>query len=127
MATLLERLMTGRSAAEGVAAQTMPFRLAHRIAVNRTVAGVHYPIDSAAGAAMGCMIGEAIWSMLHSEPGAADAPPHWCGAFTPGVTLPTEDDFLLSNMDTGWTRNAAHTVEAGPITTAYRSALAREW
>ena len=34
--------------------------LAEHIAVNRTVAGVHYPIDSWAGAALGVAIGQAI-------------------------------------------------------------------
>ncbi|WP_299706996.1 phosphatase PAP2 family protein [uncultured Tateyamaria sp.] len=67
MATLLARLMDNeKSAQDGMQEHTMPYRLAHRIAVNRTIAGVHYPIDSAAGAVMGCMIGEAIWSMLKS-------------------------------------------------------------
>jgi PAP2 superfamily len=34
------------------------FRLASRIAVNRTIAGVHYPIDSAAGMLLGQSIAE---------------------------------------------------------------------
>jgi membrane-associated phospholipid phosphatase len=34
--------------------------LAERIAVNRTVAGVHFPIDSWAGAVLGTAIGEAV-------------------------------------------------------------------
>jgi hypothetical protein len=34
--------------------------LAERISVNRTVAGVHYPIDSCAGAVLGTAIGEVI-------------------------------------------------------------------
>jgi membrane-associated phospholipid phosphatase len=34
--------------------------LAERIAANRTVAGVHYPIDSWAGAALGTVIGRAV-------------------------------------------------------------------
>jgi membrane-associated phospholipid phosphatase len=37
---------------------TQLMRLASRVAVNRTVAGVHFPVDSAAGALLGITLGE---------------------------------------------------------------------
>ena len=43
---------------------TLLMRLAARIAENRTVAGVHYPLDSFAGAAMGIAIGEYLVNAL---------------------------------------------------------------
>lgn len=64
IATVLHYLMTGHSALEGVAANAMPFRLAQRIAVNRTIAGVHFPVDSLAGAVMGCALGDAIVALM---------------------------------------------------------------
>jgi hypothetical protein len=70
IATVLHRLETGQSAADGIGGRTtaMPFRTAHRIAVNRTIAGVHFPVDSAAGAILGCMIGEAVHSAATTGP-----------------------------------------------------------
>lgn len=50
IATVLHCLSTGNGPRHGVKEQALPFRLAHRIAVNRTVAGVHFPVDSLAGA-----------------------------------------------------------------------------
>jgi PAP2 superfamily len=64
IATILHRLMTGKDSADGLANWRMVFRLAHRIAVNRTVAGLHFPIDSAAGAVLGCAIGDAFCDLL---------------------------------------------------------------
>lgn len=61
IAATLHRLMSGQSAAQGVADwEAMVLPAAHRIAVNRTIAGVHYPVDSAAGAVLGLTIAEAV-------------------------------------------------------------------
>jgi hypothetical protein len=49
----------------------MAFRLAHRIASNRSVAGVHFPVDSAAGAIIGCLMGDALYRVAT---GATDWP-----------------------------------------------------
>lgn len=71
VATLMHRLMTGAGPKAGVGASAQLYRLAHRIASNRTVAGVHFPIDSAAGALMGCLLGEYVFGLAH---GAAPVP-----------------------------------------------------
>jgi membrane-associated phospholipid phosphatase len=55
-------------ALDGVEALEMPFRIAHRIAVNRTVAGLHFPVDNAAGAFLGLMLGEAILAICTPKP-----------------------------------------------------------
>lgn len=67
IATVLHFLMTGQKPLTGMQNWAMPFRLAHRIAVNRTVAGVHFPVDSAAGALLGCSIGQAVINLLMGE------------------------------------------------------------
>jgi len=68
IATLLHRLMTGESAYHGVKNSAQVFRVAHRIAANRTVAGVHYPMDSAAGAVLGVAYGEHVFRLAIGLP-----------------------------------------------------------
>ncbi len=46
--------------ADPVARTELVFAQAHRIAVNRTVAGLHFPVDSRAGAVLGMQIGRII-------------------------------------------------------------------
>ena len=47
------------------------YRLAARIAINRTVAGVHFPVDSAAGAILGITLGEFIAARATGKPASS--------------------------------------------------------
>jgi membrane-associated phospholipid phosphatase len=42
---------------------TQLMRLASRIAINRTIAGVHFPVDSAAGCFLGIQLGRYLWRL----------------------------------------------------------------
>ncbi|MBS8259330.1 phosphatase PAP2 family protein [Roseibium polysiphoniae] len=62
--TVLEALATSWGGFEDLDNRIVMMRgLAERIAVNRTVAGVHYPIDSWAGATLGTAIGKIILNL----------------------------------------------------------------
>lgn len=67
LATVLHWLSKKQDPAKGIKNAEIPFRIAHRIALNRTVAGVHYPVDNAGGAMLGCMIGDAVIRHLISK------------------------------------------------------------
>jgi membrane-associated phospholipid phosphatase len=72
LATVLAHLSRGEGAKASVQDFRLPFVLAHRIATNRTVAGVHFPVDSRAGAFVGCLLGEAFVALATGrKPGGA--------------------------------------------------------
>jgi len=70
IATLIYWLSTGEMPKAGIKAGAQEFRLAHRIATNRTIAGVHYPMDSASGALMGCVLGAHVIHQALNKPSA---------------------------------------------------------
>ncbi|MEO1456015.1 MAG: phosphatase PAP2 family protein [Pseudomonadota bacterium] len=70
-AYVLSRLK-GLTDAETVSHENLIFRMASRIAINRTVAGVHYPMDSMAGACLGITLGRVFWSRICHEDGGQD-------------------------------------------------------
>ncbi|WP_227754365.1 phosphatase PAP2 family protein [Stagnihabitans tardus] len=87
------------------------YRAAQRIAVNRTVAGVHYPMDSAAGARMGLQIGRALVAMGTTGGTLADL-----GPFDPN--LAPGKDYLYEETHALWTATPAGTpigVEPDPL------------
>lgn len=79
-AYLLAGLLTtlrGGSAADGARDMAHRFRLAARVAINRTVAGVHYPIDSGAGAVLGLALAEHLCAVGNQGDGVQGTAGHW--------------------------------------------------
>ncbi len=123
IATVLHRLTTGEGPKHGVDNRALPFRLAQRIAANRTVAGVHFPVDSWAGAHVGCLVGEAVYAIANSHSGA---PMSMVTGDFPQITdnkktWPDTDarDFLLSKFP------APHTVSGYNV--AQNKVVAEIW
>ena len=93
------------------ASATLPFRLAARIADNRTVAGVHFPVDSAHGALLGLACGLAVLAACQTQ---ATTMPVW--AADGGIWL---TDFTLDNWITaltGWNTGATVTLPGAAAT-----------
>jgi membrane-associated phospholipid phosphatase len=102
--TLLAKLTAPMESAAPADPDLLLFRLASRIADNRTVAGVHYPMDSAAGALLG--FGTALAFVAHCLGGGeANAVPQWSAKAADWVgdfTLRKWVDCLGPLKDAGW-------------------------
>jgi membrane-associated phospholipid phosphatase len=127
IATVFYRLQTGYEPAAGISGavlkqgrspSALPFRLAHRIAVNRTVAGVHFPVDSRVGAHVGCTVGDLVWSLASGKDLATGNP-----------SLGRADaDFLLSDTDFSPVRKGqAVKVKPIPMLRKLWNLAAAEW
>lgn len=92
MARVLEGLILANPLHFGDAATRIDlcYRQAHRMAVNRTVAGVHFPMDSAAGSRLGLQIGNILVAMM-----TGGGTVHEFAVFDPD-TLP-DADFLYDD------------------------------
>jgi membrane-associated phospholipid phosphatase len=67
VATVLQDLLNSAQAGNGKRYREQLLRLAARISVNRTVAGLHYPVDSAAGRLLGTALGEFFVARCRGE------------------------------------------------------------
>ena len=114
-ATLMHRLMTGKGPKDGVAASAQVYRLAHRIASNRTVAGVHFPVDSASGALMGCLLGEYIYCLAYgTAPNAAEGPFRAVVTATAPTDFQIDGDFTLDWLKTALPGDIALPAQSRP-------------
>lgn len=109
-AVLLEVLREG-SGRPGAHLAVQLMRLAARVAVNRTVAGVHFPVDSAAGAVLGLALGHYLVGRLREE----DTYDAW--AFD-GHAYPGEKDFVWGELyrvlDAAGVMDTKHARSASP-------------
>ncbi|WP_413720270.1 hypothetical protein [Silicimonas sp. MF1-12-2] len=68
MTGLVPGALTETNAVRQIAA--MPFCIAHRIAANWSIAGIHFPMDSATSAVLGCALGGSLLMTKYSSEGA---------------------------------------------------------
>jgi hypothetical protein len=115
VATMLSQLVADRAAwfPDPARAGTLLRRQAERIAVNRTVAGMHYPVDSWAGA----MLGQAVARMLIARCKGSGELRAW-------TYDPQDVDFSLEKLDEAW---AAQSGGAATSLTVAGSPLAWLW
>ncbi|MEP5151919.1 phosphatase PAP2 family protein [Planktotalea sp.] len=129
IATVLHFLSDESASKDMKFTETLPmvFRVAHRIAVNRTIAGVHSPIDNAAGAAMGYALGRAIIALATAS--KDDESKHAVLAF--GIASFQEgqdfDRAWVTKTLNGSTQGNAVTAETIPLFTEHFSNARVEW
>jgi len=116
LAHLLTRMM-GDDPTSQIPTAHLALRLAHRIATNRVVAGVHFPIDSIAGAHLGSALGEAIWAIVSGEDTIIQT----------SYTATVDTDFLLGGLDLGNTDTQGHAGKRGDIATEFNEKISAEW
>ena len=92
---------------QAVNAQLPAYRLSARIALNRTVAGVHFPTDSVAGATLGIAIAEFIINYSRQAPKTS------CYAFNGGAF---EGDFNLTLLGETMPGSASPTITQSEVT-----------
>ncbi len=137
LATVLHRLMNpGVSLRTGILGGTekdpaVIMRIAHRISANRTVAGVHFPVDSAAGALLGCVIGDAISAILQKATSETEIDAFQADfeASANSQQFAPTQDFLLSSFPIpNWEALTPHRIShAGPLAAIYSRVLDQEW
>jgi hypothetical protein len=88
----------------------MCYRMAHRIAVNRTVAGVHFPMDSAAGSRYGLQMGRILVAAMTGGGTVQELPP-----FDPDDTPDADFRYAEQQALRAVTGGASVPVAADPV------------
>ncbi|WP_234854448.1 phosphatase PAP2 family protein [Paracoccus everestensis] len=131
MFTLATMLSLLDDPAAKVVSDSQIYRLACRIAINRTVAGVHFPIDSAAGAVLGIQLGRYL--MARGSNGQLGSATFDGGAFNGGAGTPRDFHYailnqMVTNQDPSTRFNDdATTARPAPLWTSLCQRAAKEW